>query len=86
MGRAGPGPVDKSEGLGGRAGPGPVDKSEGLGAGPARAGPNGPAWSAWLVQRAGRRGEYGNAFLFSDPTSLNVRRAQVRCCYNVVQV
>ena len=30
-GRAGPGPVDKSEGLGGRAGLGPVDKSEGLG-------------------------------------------------------
>ena len=25
-----------------------------------RQDPNGPAWSAWLVQRAGRRGEYVN--------------------------
>ena len=33
MGRAGPGPVDKSEGLGGRAGPGPVDKVRGWGPG-----------------------------------------------------
>ena len=40
MGRAGPGPVDKSEGFGGPGRPGPVDKSEGLGrAGPAQAQP-----------------------------------------------
>ena len=38
-GRAGPGPGDKSDGLGSRPGPGTVDKSEGLGG---RAGP-GPA-------------------------------------------
>ena len=41
MGRAGPGPVDKSEGFGGPFRPGPIDKSEGLGrAGPAQAGPS----------------------------------------------
>ena len=39
---AGPGPVDKSEGLGGRAGLGPVDKSEGFGGRAGRAGPAGP--------------------------------------------
>ena len=39
-GRAGPGPVDRSEGFGeGQAGPGPVNKSEGLG-GQAGPGPN----------------------------------------------
>ena len=26
-----------------------------------RQGPNEPAWSAWLVQRAGRRGEYATS-------------------------